>query len=85
MCSSDLQSNVPVIISHQSGVAEILSHAIKVNYWDIDAMSDAIYGILNYPALGHMFRKYGKEEVDHLKWENAARKVRAVYEQVLKN
>lgn len=80
-----MQSNVPVIISHQSGVAEILSHAIKVNYWDIDAMSDAIYGILNYPALGKMFRKYGREEVDRLKWKNAAKKVLSVYKTVLQN
>ncbi len=74
-----MQSNVPVIISHQSGVAEILKHAIKVDFWDIDAMSDAIYGILNYEALSMTFKKYGKEEVDNLKWENSARKVREVY------
>ena len=57
-----MQSNVPVIISHQSGVSEILKHALKVNFWDIDAMADAIYGILNYEALSSMFKKYGKEE-----------------------
>ena len=45
-----MQSNVPVIISKQSGVAEILTHAVKADFWDIDAMADAIYGILNYPA-----------------------------------
>ena len=74
-----MQSNVPVIISHQSGVAEILKHAIKVDFWDIDAMADAIYGILNYEALSRTFKKYGKEEVENLKWENSARKVREVY------
>lgn len=79
-----MQSNVPVIISHQSGVAEILTHAIKVDYWDIDAMADAIYGILNYPALSRLFKEFGKEEVDLLKWENAAKKVYEVYKQALK-
>ncbi len=78
-----MQSNVPVIISHQSGVAEILKHAIKVDFWDIDAMADAIYGILNYEALSETFKKYGKEEVENLKWENSARKVREVYTTVL--
>ncbi len=78
-----MQSNVPVIISHQSGVAEILKHAIKVDFWDIDAMADAIYGILNYDALSGMFKKYGKEEVDSLKWENSARKVRDIYATVV--
>ena len=78
-----MQSNVPVIISHQSGVAEILKHAIKVDFWDIDAMADAIYGILNYEALSETFKKFGKEEVENLKWENSARKVREVYTALL--
>jgi glycosyltransferase involved in cell wall biosynthesis len=78
-----MQSNVPVIISHQSGVAEILKHAVKVDFWDIDAMADAIYGILNYEALSRTFKKYGKEEVEELKWENSAGKVREIYTALL--
>ncbi len=77
-----MQSNVPVIISHQSGVAEILNHAIKVDFWDINAMADAIYGILNYPALHTMFTKHGKIEVEGLKWETSALKVKEVYDMV---
>ncbi|MRT94411.1 glycosyltransferase family 4 protein [Ancylomarina sp. 16SWW S1-10-2] len=78
-----MQSNVPVIISKQSGVAEILTHAIKVDYWDIDAMADAIYAILNYDTLSKVFKEDGKEEVDNLKWANAALKVYDVYNSTL--
>jgi glycosyltransferase involved in cell wall biosynthesis len=74
-----MQSNVPVIISRQSGVSEILEHAIKVDFWDIHAMADAIYGILRYDGLSSMLRRNVKEEVDNLKWENAAAKVKEVY------
>ena len=80
-----MQSNVPVIISKQSGVAEILTHAVKTDFWDIDAMADAIYGILNYPALSNMFIKNGKEEVIRLKWDNSARHVRDIYQRVIDN
>jgi glycosyltransferase involved in cell wall biosynthesis len=80
-----MQSNVPVIISKQSGVAEILTHAVKTDFWDIDAMADAIYGILNYPALSNMFIKNGKEEVIRLKWDNSARHVRDIYHRVIDN
>ena len=38
-----MRSNVPVIISKQSGVSEILQHAIKIDFWDVNAMADAIY------------------------------------------
>lgn len=75
-----MRSNVPVVISRQSGVSEVLKYALKVNFWDIDDMADAIYGLLHYDALSRMFRKHGRIEVDKLKWENAAMKVRWVYE-----
>ncbi|HZL10995.1 MAG TPA: glycosyltransferase family 4 protein [Prolixibacteraceae bacterium] len=74
-----MQSNVPVIISNQSGVSEILNYAIKIDYWDTYAMADAIYGLINYPALHSMFKKYGKEEVDNLLWKNTAANVRDIY------
>lgn len=80
-----MQSNVPVIISKQSGVAEILTHAVKTDFWDIDAMADAIYGILNYPDLKSMIIKNGKEEVIKLKWDNSARHVRDIYNRVVAN
>jgi len=78
-----MQSNVPVIISRQSGVAEILDHAIKIDFWDTHAMADAIYGFLNYDGLTQMFKKHAREEVDNLKWEHAAAKVKDVYLSVL--
>ncbi len=78
-----MQSNVPVLISHQSGVAEILTYAIKTNFWDVDAMADAIYGVLNYPSLSSTFKKYGKQEVDQLKWEDSAIRIKEVYQTTL--
>ncbi len=74
-----MQSNVPVIISRQSGVSEILQHAIKVDFWDTHAMADAIYGILKYDGLKNMFHKNARLEVDNLKWEHAAQKVKDIY------
>jgi glycosyltransferase involved in cell wall biosynthesis len=74
-----MRTNVPVVISKQSGVAEVLQHALKVDFWDIDALADAIYGILHYDGLRKMFAKYGKSEVDSLLWENAAFKVLEIY------
>lgn len=76
-----MQSNVPSIISHQSGVAEILKHAFKVDFWDVDALADAIYGLLNYPALSTMFKKHGVKEVNDMKWENSGKKVHTIYQE----
>ncbi len=79
-----MQAKVPVIISNQSGVSEILEHAIKIDFWDTYAMADAIYGILNYSSLSEIFKEEGKVEVDSLKWVNSARNVLEIYKSVLK-
>ena len=76
-----MQSNVPSIISNQSGVAEILEYALKVDFWDVDALADAIYGLLNYPALSEMFKKHGVAEVNEMKWENSGMKVHSIYKE----
>ncbi|MDD2289157.1 MAG: glycosyltransferase family 4 protein [Bacteroidales bacterium] len=75
-----MKANVPAIISKQSGVAEVLDHAIKVDFWDVNALADAIYGLLTYPALSAMTVRCGLEEVNALKWDNAAMKVKQIYE-----
>lgn len=74
-----MQSDVPVIISKQSGVSEILTHAIKIDFWDINAMADAIHALIKYPALAHTFQKYARTEVDSLQWQNSAKLVRNLY------
>ncbi len=79
-----MQTNVPSVISKQSGCAEVLDYALKVDFWDVDAMSDAIYGLLNYPAIAALAARCGYEEVNALKWNNAAAKVKTVYESVIK-
>ncbi len=78
-----MQANAPVIISKQSGVAEVLNYAIKIDYWDVDAMADAMYGLITYPALSKMFIEKGLEEVTSLKWNDAAIKLKKIYQEVL--
>lgn len=78
-----MSSNVPVVISKQSGVAEVLVHALKVDFWDVDALADSIYGLLHYDGLSKMFKKHGQQEVYNMKWDYAASKVAEVYKNVI--
>ena len=77
-----MQVGTPSIISYQSGCAEILTHVIKTDYWDIDAMADAIYGIVTYPAKYKSMHELGLEEVNNIKWYDAGMKVRNIYDKV---
>lgn len=80
-----MQVSVPTIISKQSGCAEILDNCIKIDYWDIHAMADAIYSICTYPAMYDYLKTEGKREVDAIKWENVGYKVRSIYDNILQN
>lgn len=80
-----MQCSVPTIISKQSGCAEILDKCIKVDYWDVHMMADAMYAICNYPSLYEYLRDEGKKEVDAIKWEDVGLKVRRIYDEVIKN
>jgi glycosyltransferase involved in cell wall biosynthesis len=78
-----MQCGVPTIISKQSGCAEILNNAVKVDYWDIEAMADAMYSIVSYPAMYEYLREEGRREVDAITWEDAGLKVRRIYDSLL--
>ena len=78
-----MQMGVPSIISKQSGCAEILNHVIKTDYWDIDAMADAIHGITQYPSLHRELQQQGLAEIKEITWEKAGRKVVGIYRSVI--
>ncbi len=78
-----MQCGVPCIISKQSGCSEILTYAIKLDYWDVDAMADAMYALVTYPALHDLLSQRGLDEVAGITWDKVALKIRGLYDQVL--
>lgn len=78
-----MEMGVPSIISKQSGCAEILDNVIKTDYWDIDAMADAMHALVSYPALHNYLREKGIEEIHGITWEKAGKKVIDIYKRVI--
>ena len=72
--------DVPVIVSRQSGVVEVLRNAIRVDFWDVREMANKICALLTYPVLAAEEVRNCREELKHIRWENAASKIRAVYD-----
>lgn len=69
-----INAGVPVIISKQSGVSEVLTHVLKVDFWDTDEMANKILAVLRHPPLGATLRQHGTFEVRRLTWDGAAEK-----------
>ncbi len=80
-----MQCGVPSIISHQSGCAEILSKCIKTDYWDINAMADAMYSICTNEGLYAYLQEEGRKEVDQITWEKVGQRIYDTYNQVIAN
>ena len=78
-----MQCGVPSIISKQSGCAEILDKCIKTDYWDINAMADAMYSLCTNESLHEYLKVEGKNEVDQITWEKVGKKIYDVYSQLI--
>lgn len=78
-----IRHDVPVIISKNSGVSEVIDHALKVDFWDVDEMANKILAILRHPPLGQTLREHADFEVRKLTWDGAAAKCLTVYEEVI--
>ncbi len=78
-----MQCGVPSIISKQSGCGEILDYCFKCDYWDIDAMADAMYALITYPELHKFMQEKGRNEVNQITWEKVGRRVVDAYKRLL--
>ncbi|MCA9354266.1 MAG: glycosyltransferase family 4 protein [Candidatus Kaiserbacteria bacterium] len=74
-----LQHGTPSVITKQSGVAEVLSHALKVDFWDVDEMANQILAALRYPVMSQQIVKEGKWQMLNISWKHAAEKIKQIY------
>jgi glycosyltransferase involved in cell wall biosynthesis len=80
-----LNYDVPVLISKQSGVAEVLTHVLKVDFWDVTEMANKIIAVLKYPPLQLTLREHGNFEVRRLRWSGAAQKCLKIYNELFQH
>ncbi len=79
-----LVNETPVLISKQSGISEVLSHCLKVDFWDINEMANKILAVLEHPELYRALKENGHQEVKKFSWRNSARECVKSYYDVLK-
>jgi len=73
----------PVLVSRQTGVSEMLSHCLKVDFWDTREIAAKIVALLRYPALGKTMSQNGSYEINKFSWEDSARKCLNIYQEVM--
>lgn len=78
-----LQHGTPALISKQSGVAEVLTHVLKVDFWDVDEIANQIIAALRYEVLQQQLASAGNTEIKKLSWRQAAEKIQHLYQGLL--
>lgn len=78
-----LQHGTPSIITKQSGVAEVITHVLKVDFWDIEEMANQILSSLRYPTIRHQMVTEGKLQMQGMAWRFAAAKIERIYRSLL--
>ena len=78
-----MKLGTPVIISKQSGVSEVVQHALKVDFWDVDEMANQILAVTGYPGLCESLAENASREVNGLTWDAAAEKVEGIVREVV--
>jgi glycosyltransferase involved in cell wall biosynthesis len=74
-----MSEGVPVIVSRQSGVSEVVRHAIKVDFWDVEDLAGKILAALAYPTLASELREQGRVEAERLGWDRVAAQMSGIY------
>jgi glycosyltransferase involved in cell wall biosynthesis len=74
-----LQHGTPSLISKQSGVGEVMSHVLRVDFWDVDEMANKILAAMRYPVMRRQLVQEGKQQLQQLSWREAATKVYDLY------
>lgn len=77
-----MRNGTPVLISRTSGVSEVVTHALKVDFWDIHQMASKMISVLKYAPLHECLRDNGSKEVCKFDWKNPAQLCVQAYHEV---
>ena len=73
----------PALVTHQSGVSEILTNCLKVDFWDIDEMANQITAVVQNDALRDTLHENAYREYEQMSWDKASNKIENLYKQHL--
>ncbi len=79
-----LLNGTPVLISKQSGVAEVVQHSLKVDFWDTDEMTNKIVAVLSHPELAATLATEGGREARTRVWKKVAEHCMLLYTKLVR-
>ncbi len=79
-----IDNKTPIIISKNSGVSEIIGNCLRVDFWDVDQLTNKIVGVLRYNELADEMSQNAYQELSKISWQNTANKCIDAYEELMR-
>ncbi len=70
---------IPVLVSRQSGVSEVLNNCLKVDFWDVHEMANQIVAVVQHDPLRRELTAGAYRELKSLSWHKPAQTIRDIY------
>lgn len=78
-----IKNGTPVLISKQSGVSEVIQHALRVDFWDIEEMTNKVLAVIRYKKLKEQLTQESQRELERISWKNQAEKIYEIYQSIV--
>jgi glycosyltransferase involved in cell wall biosynthesis len=78
-----IKAGTPVLISKQSGVSEVIKHALKADFWDVNDLANKIIAVLRYRTLQDVLKEHASQEIAKFSWDVPAQKCIDIYNQLV--
>lgn len=69
----------PALVSKQSGVSEVLTNCLKVDFWDVESMANQITAVVQNDSLRDELHTNSLKEYERLSWNKAADRLLELY------
>lgn len=76
------QRHTPVIVSRNSGVAEVMQASVVTDFWDVQKMSENIVRLIHDRDHSASVVEGQLQNVNNLTWNKAAKDIRSIYRRI---
>ena len=76
-----IQYGTPSLISRQSGVSEVISSCLKIDFWDINEMANQMVTAIEHEPLRRELTDNMRKEYSRLSWDSSVDKLHSIYRQ----
>ena len=77
------QFGIPMVISKQSGVSEVLPGALSADHWDVEELAEQVLDLLTNESMARLLVEQNSEALGGVTWERNAEQLLKIYDEIV--